>query len=149
VPAPDEITADETDRRSQRALDVPLLRFLRASLVDHVDGFWSIGLTPNPNVLNAVDALHGGVIATVLDVAAYLAVLPHLSSSEEAVTIAFSASYVAGAGPDEQLRARGSLIRRTRGLAFAGAELRSDSGLLAFASVTKTIRSSPATVLKG
>jgi uncharacterized protein (TIGR00369 family) len=93
-------------------------------------------------VLNAVDALHGGVIATVLDVAAYLAVVPHLSTGEEAITIAFSASYIAGARPDEQLRAKGSLIRRTRGLAFASAELRSASGLLALANVTKAIRGS-------
>ena len=138
--AREEITADEVNGRSRRALEVPLLHFLKASLVDRVNGGWSIGFTPSPNVVNAVNALHGGVIATVLDVAAYLAVLPHFSSAEEAITIAFSASYVAGAPADEQLRAKGSLIRRTRGLAFASAELRSDSGTLALAQVTKTIR---------
>ena len=144
--APDEITADEIDRRSRSALEVPLLRFLKASLVDRVDGCWSIGLPPSDNVLNAVDALHGGVIATILDVAAYLATVPHLSAEEEAVTIAFAASYMAGAPSGEQLRASGSLIRRTRGLAFAAAELRCDSGLLAFATVTKAIRPPSATV---
>jgi uncharacterized protein (TIGR00369 family) len=95
---------------------------------------------PSPNALNAVDALHGGVIATILDVAAYLAVVAHLSATEEATTVAFSASYVAPARPGEQLRASGSLIRRTRRLAFASAELRSDSNLLALANVTKAIR---------
>jgi uncharacterized protein (TIGR00369 family) len=144
VPAPGEITADEIDRRSQSALAVPLLQFLQASLVDRVDGRWSIGFPPSPNALNAVDALHGGVIATVLEVAAYLAVVPHLSTEEEAVTIAFAASYIAGARSGEQLRASGSLIRRTRGLAFVGAELRSDSGLLACANVTKAIRTTSA-----
>jgi hypothetical protein len=34
------------------------------------------------------------------------------------------------------------MIRRTRALAFASAELRSESGLLALATVTKAIRSS-------
>jgi uncharacterized protein (TIGR00369 family) len=149
VSAREEITADEVDGRSRRALEVPLLRFLKASLADRVDGCWSIGLEPSPNVLNAVNALHGGVIATVLDVAAYLAVVPHLSSDEEAITIAFAASYIAPAPPDEQLRASGSLIRRTRGLAFASAELRSDSDLLALANVTKAIRSSPARAPRG
>jgi uncharacterized protein (TIGR00369 family) len=140
VSAPVESTVDEVERRSRQALEVPLLRFLQASLVDRVDGCWSIGFTPSLNVLNAVGALHGGVIATVLDVAAYLAVVPHLSAGEEAITIAFAASYIAPAPPDEQLRASGSLIRRTRGLAFASAELRSDSSLLASANVTKAIR---------
>jgi len=139
-------SVEEIDRRSQRALAVPLLRFVGASLLERAEeGCWSIGLTPSPNALNAVDALHGGVIATVLDVAAYLAVLPHLSRKEEAITIAFSASYIAPAPPNEQLRANGCMIRRTRQLAFAGAELRSDSGLLAPATVTKAIRTSPAT----
>ena len=138
----DGVAAGEIDGRSRSALEVPLLRFLQASLVDRADGCWSIALTPSANVLNAVDALHGGVIATVLDVAAYLAVVPHLSTGEEAITIAFSASYIAGPRPDEQLQAKGSLIRRTRGLAFASAELRSASGLLALANVTKAIRAS-------
>lgn len=133
----------EVDRRSERALAVPLLRFLQASLADRVDGSWSIRLTPSLNALNAVDALHGGVIATVLDVAAYLAVAPQLSTGEEAVTIAFAASYLAAAQPDEQLLARGCFIRRTRQLAFASAELRGESTLLAIANVTKAIRISP------
>ncbi len=36
----------------------------------------------------------------------------------------------------------GTLIRRTRGLAFVGAELRSDSELLACANVTQAIGTS-------
>jgi uncharacterized protein (TIGR00369 family) len=136
-------SAAEVKVRSDRALAVPLLRFLGASLADGPDGFWSIELERGPNSLNAVDALHGGVIATVLDVAAYLAVLPQLSAIEEAVTIAFSASYLAAAGADQALRATGSFIRRTRHLAFATAELRSEGQPLALATVTKAIRSSP------
>jgi uncharacterized protein (TIGR00369 family) len=132
----------EVKVRSDRALAVPLLRFLGASLADGPDGFWRIDLQRGPNSLNAVDAVHGGVIATVLDVAAYLAVLPQLTAAEEAVTIAFSASYLAAAGADEPLRATGGLIRRTRHLAFATAELRSEDRLLALATVTKAIRGS-------
>ncbi len=127
--------------RSDRALAVPLLRFLGASLADGSDGFWSIDVERGANSLNAVDALHGGVVATVLDVAAYLAVLPQLTPAEEAVTIAFSASYLAAAGADEPLRATGGYIRRTRHLAFATAELRSEDRLLALATVTKAVRS--------
>jgi len=118
-----------------------LLRFLGATLADCSLGFWSIDLTSGPNSLNAVDALHGGVIATVLDVAAYLAVLPQLTAAEEAVTVAFSASYLAAAGADAPLRATGGFIRRTRHLAFATAELRSEDRLLALATVTKALRS--------
>jgi uncharacterized protein (TIGR00369 family) len=132
---------DEVRARSERALAVPLLRFLDASLADRADGFWSINLRWGRNALNAVDALHGGVIATVLDVAAYLAAAPHLATSEEAVTVAFSASYLAAAEPDRPLQASGEFIRRTRHVAFVTAELRSEERPLALATVTKAVLS--------
>jgi uncharacterized protein (TIGR00369 family) len=132
----------EVERRAQRALAVPLLRFLNVVLADPVEGIWSITLVPSSSALNALNALHGGVIATLLDVAAYLAVVPQLAEGEDAVTIAFAASYVAAAGPNDQLRTTGCFIRRTRHLAFASAELRGESGLLALASVTKAVRCS-------
>ncbi len=133
-------TADSKDSRAQRALGTPLMRFLGAASLGPErapDGLW-IALTPN--VLNAVGYLHGGVIATLLDVAAYLAVLAHLAAGEEAVTHAFAASYLAAARADERLCARGTLIRRTRRLAFLTAELRGDADVIAIASVTKSIR---------
>ncbi len=118
------------------------MRFLGASLApaDAHCGVWRIELRQGPNSLNAVDALHGGVIATVLDVAAYLSVLPHLASDEEAVTIAFAAQYIAAAGSPAPLQARGSFARRSRRLAFADAHLYCQDRLLARAAVTKAIR---------
>jgi uncharacterized protein (TIGR00369 family) len=126
--------------RSERAVAVPLLRFVGASLGDGRDGFWSIDLRPSANALNAVGALHGGVIATVLDVAAYLAVVSQLAAEEEAITVAFAAQYFAAAPAELPLRARGSFTRRTRRLAFADAELYCEDQLLARAAVTKAIR---------
>jgi uncharacterized protein (TIGR00369 family) len=131
---------NEARMRAQRALAVPLLTFLGASLTD-VGGGLSITLAPGANALNAVGALHGGVIATLLDVAAYISVASHLADHEEAVTIAFAASYFAAAEAGEELRAVGSVLRRSRHLAFATAELRGQSTVLALASVTKAIRS--------
>ena len=133
---------NEARVRGERALAVPLLRFLGASLADRGGGHeLSITLAPSENALNAVDALHGGVIATLLDVAAYISVASHLADHEEAVTIAFAASYFAAAETGEELHAVGSFLRRSRHLAFATAELRGQSTVLALASVTKAVRS--------
>lgn len=134
------LSAADIEDRSRRAVEVPLLRFLDVSLVEGDGPEWSLGLALTPNVLNAVDALHGGAIATVLEVAAYLAVVPHLEQDEEALTHGFSASYLAPAPPGKDIRAAGSLLRRTRRLAFLSAELRSGDVLVAVASVTKSIR---------
>jgi uncharacterized protein (TIGR00369 family) len=115
------------------------MRFLGASRADGEGESDGLSLPLSSNALNAIGALHGGAIATVLDVAAYLAVLPHLAVEEEAVTHAFAASYLAAAQPGEHLRATAVLLRRTRRLAFLSAELRSETTLLATASVTKSI----------
>jgi uncharacterized protein (TIGR00369 family) len=129
----------ETARRLRLALDVPLLRFLGVSAVDDRDPAAGIELAQTPKALNAVDALHGGAIATVLDVAAYLALLPQLADEEEAVTHMVSLSYLARPEAGAQLKATGEVLRRGRRLAFVTAALNSDDRLLATASVTKSI----------
>ena len=130
----------EIEERAKRALDVPLLRFLDASLTLNSDRTFSIDLPVSERSHNAAGALHGGAIATVLDVAAYLAVLPHLEPDEEAVTHAFAASYMAASSAPGHLQASAHLLRRTRRVAFVLAELSSEGDLIASATVTKSLR---------
>jgi uncharacterized protein (TIGR00369 family) len=87
----------EVRERAERALDVPLLSFLGTSLLDPDDPTAGLRFELGPNVLNAVDILHGGVISTVLDLAAYLAVLSELDVDEEATTHALAVQFVARA----------------------------------------------------
>lgn len=129
----------ETARRLHLALDVPLLQFLGVSAVDDRDPAAGIELAQTPKALNAVDALHGGAIATVLDVAAYLALLPQLADDEEAVTHMVSLSYLARPDAETQLKATGEVLRRGRRLAFVTSALSCGDRLLATASVTKSI----------
>lgn len=132
--------AERMQERFDRALAVPLLAFLGVAANDASDPRAGLHFIVGRDSLNAADALHGGAIATALDVAAYLAVLPDLEDSEEALTHAFSASYIAGAAEGERVEARASVLRRGRHLAFVSGELQTDDRLLATASVTKSIR---------
>ena len=128
-----------TTRRLHLALDVPLLQFLGVSAVDERDPAAGIELAQTPKALNAVDALHGGAIATVLDVAAYLALLPQLADDEEAVTHMVSLSYLTRPEVGAQLKATGEVLRRGRRLAFVTSALCCGDLLLATGSVTKSI----------
>lgn len=94
-----------------------------------------------PRVVNAVDVLHGGAMATALELAAYLALLPTLREDENAVTHAFSASYLSAAETGATAVASGSLHRRGRRLAFVSYTLRVGYPLVAQAQVTKSILS--------
>lgn len=129
----------ETTRRMHLALEVPLLRFLGVSAADNHDPAAGIELAQSANVLNGVDALHAGVIATVLETAAYLALLPQLADEEEAVTHMVSLSYLGRSEVGARLKATGEVLRRTRRLAFVNTALSCGDRPLATASVTKSI----------
>lgn len=101
----------ETARRMHLAMDVPLLRFLGAVAIDDRDPAAGIELVQSANVLNGVNALHGGVIATVLETAAYLALLPQLADDEDAVTHVNSLSYVARPEAGAKLIATAEVLR--------------------------------------
>jgi uncharacterized protein (TIGR00369 family) len=122
-----------------RVFDVPLIALLGARPVDGKDPAAGLSLVVTENTLNAGGALHGGVLGTVLDLAAYLSVIPTLGRGEQAVTHAIAASYLAGSEVGETLIARGQLLRRTRRLAFSSATVRAGDRLIATATVTKSI----------
>lgn len=129
-----------TQARARRALDVPLLRFLDVSALDE-DLTKGLSVRLSPNALNAVGGVHAGALATILEVTAYLAIVPTLGETEEAITHDFHASYVGRIDPSATLRSRGSVIRRGARTAFVRAELHSGDDLVATATVTKSIRS--------
>jgi uncharacterized protein (TIGR00369 family) len=126
-------------QRAANALSVPLLRFLDASAVDPQDPRAGVSMLPVANVMNAVNVPHAGAVSTILEIAAYLALLPDLSAEEEAVSHALFVSYISRAEGAMPLIASGRVERRTRRLAFVTAELRQEGRLLATAHVTKSI----------
>ena len=72
--------------RVQAVLDIPLHRFLGMELRDPADPSAGIWFPVAGPAQNQAAMLHGGVVYTLLDVAAFLALLPHLSDDEHAVT---------------------------------------------------------------
>jgi uncharacterized protein (TIGR00369 family) len=133
------MSGSELRRRADFALAVPLLEFLGVSSVDEGDPASGLSLIPEGNALNALGAPHAGALSTLLELAAYLALLPHLADAEEAVTHQISTSYLARAEGGAALIAKGEVLRRTRHLAFVSTSLRQGDRLLATAQVTKSI----------
>lgn len=121
-------------------LEVPLIEFCGAQPVDAENPAAGLSMVVSTRVLNAAGVMHGGAFATLLDLAAYLAVLPLLKPDEQAVTHALSASYLGGVHLDETVTVRGEVLRRTRRLAFTTASMTAaNARLVATASVTKSI----------
>ena len=70
---------------------------------------------------NGVGGLHSGALSGVLELAAYLALLPELAPHEHAVTHATATQLFSAALDGEDVVVVGALERRTRRLAFVSA----------------------------
>jgi uncharacterized protein (TIGR00369 family) len=128
-----------TAARVQAVLDIPLHRFLGMELRDVTDpsaGVWFPVAAP---ARNQAELLHGGVVYTFLDVASYLALLPHLSDDEHAVTHDVAVSLLRPVAAGRHVHITGTVLRRGRAVAFMRAEATVDGEVVAAGQVTKSI----------
>jgi uncharacterized protein (TIGR00369 family) len=132
-------TEDSIRAVAQSALDVILMKLLRAAMVDPHDPRHGVSIEVTADGLNAVDTMHAGSMATILEVTAYLALLPDLAATEDAATHGFSASYIRPALEGDRLVCTASVVHRSGRLAFVNAQLMRGDEVIATASVTKSI----------
>ena len=125
--------------RVQAVLDIPLHRFVGVGLLDPDDPPAGIWFPVGPSAQNQVRLLHGGVVTALLDVASYLALLPHLADDEHAVTHDQAVSLLRPVGADSRVELVGTVLRRGRAVAFLRADATVDGRLVATAQVTKTV----------
>jgi uncharacterized protein (TIGR00369 family) len=125
--------------RVQAVLDIPLHRFVGVQLLDPADPPAGIWFPVGPSAQNQVRLLHGGVVTALLDVASYLALLPHLADHEHAVTHDQAVSLLRPVGADSRVEVVGTVLRRGRAVAFMRADATVDGRLVATAQVTKTV----------
>lgn len=95
--------------------------------------------TVNEYTANPFGALHGGILYAMMDVAAFLAVLPTLEAGENAVSHDVHVSVLRPVtGSEVTLQAR--ILKRGRGTIFIRVEARdAENRLAATGTVTKTV----------
>ena len=129
----------ETAARVQGVLDIPLNLFLGMELRDPANpaaGVWFPVARP---AQNQAAVLHGGVVTTLLDTTCYLALLPHLSDDEHAVTHDLSVSLLRPVAAGKRVDITATVLRRGRAVAFMRAEATVDGEVVAAAQVTKSV----------
>ncbi len=127
------------DARVQAVLDIPLHRFVGMELLDPADPPAGIWFPVGPAAQNQVRLLHGGVVTALLDVAGYLALMPHLTDDEHAVTHDQSVSLLRPVPADRRVELRGTVLRRGRAVAFLRADATVEGTMVATAQLTKTV----------
>ncbi len=98
------------------------LDFLGFKLTAWQDGFVRLEMPVRPEHRNTVGYLHGGVIASLLDIAGALSGNYGSSQDSVSVTINMNTSYMAPL-KSATVVAEGELVRRTRSLFFAQAKI--------------------------
>jgi uncharacterized protein (TIGR00369 family) len=127
------------DDEVQRALDVPILRFLGVRFAGWVDGASRLLLAATPDTLNGNGKLHGGTLCTLLDITAYLALLPLLDPSQTAVTHNMNASFFGSSSLGDEILFEAKVMHRGRTLAFVQSDARVGDKRIATATVCKSV----------
>lgn len=89
--------------------------------------------------LNGAGSAHASALAAVLELAGYLALLPHLDVAEHAVSHAVALSLITAAAEGDTVEAVGDLDRRTRRLAYLSVTARVSGAIVARAQLVKSI----------
>lgn len=118
----------------------PLGTALRAKLLERKGATLQIAFEPGQQFLQGNGVVQGGIVTTMLDMAAAFAVLATLPDDRTAATASLTVSFLSAVRPGPLL-ATGLVERAGRRLMFARAQLESapDGALLATASVVMSV----------
>ncbi|MGY1769979.1 PaaI family thioesterase [Blastococcus sp. SYSU D00813] len=129
--------------RVRGVLEVPLHRWLGLQLADPADPRAGVVLPVGPQALNNAAVLHGGLVSALLDVTAYLRLLPELAAGENAVTHDATSSLLRPVAEGARVHLHAEVVRRGRTLVFLRSEAQVDGRTVAFGQVTKSVVPAP------
>lgn len=122
-----------------RVAEVEFHRYLGLS-IDRVEaGSATLTVPPGTAAANNVGLLHGGILYALLDVVVYLAAMPLLDPTTNAVTHDVHCSVLRPGKAADGVRFEGRVLRAGRSLIFGESEAFCADRLVARATVTKSV----------
>jgi len=106
----------------------PFVRHVEMSLVDFSDGQAVIGLEVRPFHLNTQGIVHGGMLCSLVDMAAAVSVGTRLVPSQRPRTVRMEIQYLAPGLPGRNIEATGRITSWEGGHVVAEAVIRDDTG---------------------
>ena len=119
-------------------LEVPLHRALGLRLADPDDPVAGLEIEVGEMAANTTGVLHGGLVPLLLDVSAYLAVIPLLRPGTNAVTHSAGASLARAVPLGATVRFTGQVDRAGRTLVFCSARALHDGRVVATGQIVKS-----------
>lgn len=133
------LTGQALTTRAEQALAVPLTSSLGAHLLDPDDPSAGAVFCVGDIAGNGAGGIHAAALSAAVELAAYLALLPHLRAIEHAITHSVAVHFITAAAVGDLVEVQGVIDRRTRRLAFASATATVRDQIVARAQLTKSI----------
>ncbi len=127
------------DPRFAPIIDLPYHRFIGIYDLYSKDGTGGVSIKVNSNNSNPKGMLHGGVIYSLCDVSAYVALLGILPATQDAVTHDIHVSVLRPAPMDQIVIFESRVLKMGKNLSFIESVARIDQHVIAIAKVTKSI----------
>ena len=106
---------DEIRARGSKAN--PFFGLLGIEIVSYGDGVAELSMKLRPDMMNGAGWMQGGLFTALSDEAMAMALLTVIEEGDRIATISESTSYLQGVR-DGEIRAKGSVIKKTRQVAF-------------------------------
>lgn len=127
------------DHRLDVLLGTELHRHMGLRPADEQDPTAGLLLEVTPELVNNSQMLHGGLVATSLDVAAGYAIFPILADNDVVLTTSLSISYLRPVPLGSLVWARAEVLRRGQSTAFLSSAVGVGDKTVATAQVVKAV----------
>jgi acyl-coenzyme A thioesterase PaaI-like protein len=125
--------------RAEAALAVALPDALGVEFVDPHAPLDGVVLPVAGIAVTPAATAHAAALGAAVELAAYLAVLPTLTPAQHAVTHQISTQYLRAGRAGDRVRVVGSLLRRSRALAFVTVTAYGPADVVAHSQITKSV----------
>lgn len=133
------LSTDHQRRLLSAAFDMGYGHWAGVQLREISDGAASIAFRPRAEMLTAWGSLNGGVVGSLIEIPAFLALLPTLQDGELPVTNDTFLQHMRPLPGDAEYVLTGTLLRRGKVMAWMDVAVTVDGELLTTARITKTI----------
>ncbi len=138
------MSIEEQERRLHSTFRTPVQNFFGIRIVSREPGYSTLEMVASENTMNLPEnfeagRVHGGVMYAMLDVAAYVALLPLMNDDQNAYTHDINVNLMKPVKFGKTVIFKGIIRRVGRTIAFCDSEAWCDGELVATGRVTKSI----------
>jgi uncharacterized protein (TIGR00369 family) len=139
IPAPGARSAEQLQALIADVVATPLHQYIGLRVLSVEAGVARLGLFAGEHTLTSRGGVHGGLLSTVLDVAAGVAAFSLLPATQTAATIDFHVQVMRAPAPQREIELVARVVKAGKTFFFCESQALADGRLCASARITKAV----------